>query len=405
MPKKSIRDVDVDGKRVLVRVDFNVPLTLGGRAAACGNAEGYGVAEDARLRATLPTIRLLRDRGAKLVLVSHLGRPKGKVEEGLRLAPVAARLSELLELPVHTARDCIGPEAQSAVAALLPGDVLLLENVRFHKEEEQNDPAFSRELASLADVFVNDAFGAAHRAHASTVGVTAVLSSVAGLLMEQEIATLSRLLEAPEHPFVVLLGGAKISTKIGVLSNLLDKVDVLVTGGGIANTLLKAQGIAIGRSLVEDDQLSVAADLLVEAERRGVTVLLPSDVVVGSQGDASNKGEVVGIDQVPSDAMIGDLGPETVKAIEACLVPARTVLWNGPLGLFEEERFAGSTRSIARALAAAPAVTIVGGGETVAAIEECGAAESITHVSTGGGATLEFLEGKTLPGVAALHDA
>ncbi len=390
--KRSLRDIDAAHKTVLARVDFNVPLADG------------AVADDARLRATVPTIHYLRERQAKIILVSHLGRPKGAVVDDLRLAPVAERLADLLGLPVQTAQDCVGPEVEAAVQALQPGAVLLLENVRFHAGEERNDPGFARRLASLADLFVNDAFGAAHRAHASTVGVTAFLPSVAGLLMEREIATLSRLLESPAHPFVALVGGAKISTKIGVLTHLLDTLDVLVAGGGIANTLLKAQGAAVGRSLVEDEQLGVAADFLARAKERGVRVLLPADVVVGAPGEPAGAAEVVGSDAVPPDLMIGDVGPRTVAEIQACLASARTVLWNGPLGLFEEERFAGSTRAIALALAEAPAVTIVGGGETVAAVEACGVADAITHVSTGGGATLEFLEGIELPGVAALAD-
>ena len=393
MKKKSVRDIDLSGKNVLMRVDFNVPLAQG------------TVADDARLRATLPTLNLLRERKAKIILVSHLGRPQGAVDEALRLAPVAARLSEQLALPVQTAPDCIGSEATAAARALRSGDVLLLENVRFHAAEEKNDPSFAQQLASLADVFVNDAFGAAHRAHASTVGVTAYLPSVAGLLMEKEIATLSRLLEAPERPFVAMIGGAKISTKIGVLTHLLSKIDVLVAGGGIANTLLKAQGHAVGKSLVEDEQLAVATEFLVQANEIGVAVLIPSDVVVGTVGDPNGTGDVVGVDAIPPHTMIGDIGPKTVAAIQTILSTARTVLWNGPLGLFEEERFAGSTRSLAHALASTHAVTIVGGGETVAAVAACGVTDSITHVSTGGGATLEFLEGKTLPGVAALDDA
>ena len=393
MKKKTVRDIDLSGKNVLLRVDFNVPLAQG------------TVADNARLRATLPTLNLLRERKAKIILVSHLGRPQGAVDEALRLAPVAARLSELLALPVQTAPDCIGSEATAAARALRSGDVLLLENVRFHAAEEKNDPSFAQQLASLADVFVNDAFGAAHRAHASTVGVTAYLPSVAGLLMEKEIATLSRLLEAPERPFVAMIGGAKISTKIGVLTYLLSKIDVLVAGGGIANTLLKAQGHAVGKSLVEDEQLAVATEFLVQANEIGVAVLIPSDVVVGTVGEPNGTGDVVATDAIPPHTMIGDIGPKTVAAIQTILTTARTVLWNGPLGLFEEERFAGSTRSLAHALASTHAVTIVGGGETVAAVAACGVTDSITHVSTGGGATLEFLEGKTLPGVAALDDA
>ena len=391
--KKTVRDIDVANQTVLVRVDFNVPLAQG------------SVADDTRLRATVPTIDLLRERGAKTVLVSHLGRPKGVTVDTLRLAPVAARLSELLDIPVHSPPDCVGPAAHAAVKALRPGDLLLLENARFHAEEEENDPGFARQLASLADVFVNDAFGAAHRAHASTVGVTKFLPSVAGLLMEQEISTLAQLLQAPERPFAALIGGAKISTKIGVLTHLLQSIDVLIAGGGIANTLLKAQGKAVGKSLVEDAQLSVAEEFLQSARDAGVEVLLPTDAVTGNISDSTGGTDIVNIANVPPDAMIGDLGPRTVEAIEAVLASARTVLWNGPLGLFEQERFAGSTFAIARALAKSQAVSIVGGGETVAAIEACGVAAKITHVSTGGGATLEFLEGRTLPGVAALNNA
>ena len=320
MKNKTVRDIDLSGKNVLMRVDFNVPLAQG------------TVADDARLRATLPTLNLLRERKAKTILVSHLGRPQGAVDEALRLAPVAARLSELLALPVQTARDCIGSEATAAARALRSGDVLLLENVRFHAAEEKNDPSFAQQLASLADVFVNDAFGAAHRAHASTVGVTAYLPSVAGLLMEKEIATLSRLLEAPERPFVAMIGGAKISTKIGVLTHLLSKIDVLVAGGGIANTLLKAQGHAVGKSLVEDEQLAVATEFLVQANEIGVAVLIPSDVVVGTVGEPNGTGDVVATDAIPPHTMIGDIGPKTVAAIQTILSTARTVLWNGPLG-------------------------------------------------------------------------
>ena len=350
MKIKTVRDIDVANKRVLVRVDFNVPLAQG------------RVADDARLRATVPTIDLMREREAKIVLVAHLGRPRGVVEESLRLAPVAAHLSKLLDMPVYSAPDCVGPAAEAAAQALRPGDVLLLENVRFHAEEEKNQPDFARQLASLADVFVNDAFGAAHRAHASTVGVTEFLPSVAGLLMEQEIATLSQLLQSPERPFAALIGGAKISTKIGVLTHLLQRIDVLIAGGGIANTLLKAQGKALGKSLVEDTQLSVAEEFLQRAGEVGVDVLLPSDAVTGNIGDPTGATDVVDIDTVPPDTMIGDLGPETVKQIEAVLASAQTVLWNGPLGLFEQERFAGSTHAIARALAKTRAVSIVGGG-------------------------------------------
>jgi len=389
MNKKTARDVEVEAKRVLVRVDFNVPL-----------AEGR-VADDTRIRAALPTINYLLEHRAKVILMSHLGRPRGKVLDELRLDPVADRLSELLDRPVRKLDDCVGPEAEAAVAKMQPGDVILLENTRFHPQEKSNDPAFAGKLASLADVFVNDAFGAAHRAHASVVGVAEHLPGVAGFLMEKEIAFLGQALTAPEHPFVAILGGAKISSKIGVIEKLLTRVDGLLIGGGMANTFLKAQGHEIGQSLVEDDSLDVARETL---ERAGEGLALPVDVVVADRFDAEADSKVVPVGQVPEDWRILDIGPETVELFKQKLAGAKTVVWNGPMGVFEFPRFAEGTFAIARFLADLEATTIVGGGDVVAAVGQAGVADRIALVSTGGGASLEFLEGKPLPGIAALED-
>jgi len=385
--KRTIRDIEVEGKRVLVRVDFNVPL-----------AEGK-VADDTRIRAALPTINYLLEHGAKVILMSHLGRPKGKVVDGLRLNPVADRLAELLGRPVVKLDDCVGPEVEAAVSKMKPGDVVLLENTRFHPEERANDPAFARKLASLGDIFVNDAFGTAHRAHASTVGVAEYLPAVAGFLMEKELTFLSQALTSPDHPFVVILGGAKISDKIGVIHNLLTKADALLIGGGIANTFLKAKGYEIGQSLVEDESLDVARAML---ERAGEKMALPVDVVVADRFDAEAISKVVPVDQVPRDWRILDIGPETVELFRRKLTGARTVVWNGPMGVFEFPKFAVGTEAIARILAESGATTIIGGGDSAAAVEQAGLADKMTHISTGGGAALEFLEGKELPGVAAL---
>jgi phosphoglycerate kinase len=387
--KKTIRDVQVEGKRVLVRVDFNVPL-----------ADGQ-VTDDTRIRAALPTIHYLLEHGAKVILMSHLGRPKGKVVDNLRLNPVAERLAELLGRPVGKLDDCVGPEVEAAIAAMQPGDVILLENTRFHPEETSNDPDFAKRLASLADIFVNDAFGAAHRAHASTVGVAEYLPSVAGFLMEKELTFLGQALTAPEHPFVAILGGAKISDKIGVIDNLLTKVDGLLIGGGMANTFLKAQGYEVGQSLVEDDSLDVAREML---EKAGDRLALPVDVVIADRFDAEADSKRISVDQVPEDWRILDIGPETVDRFERKLAGARTVVWNGPMGVFEFPRFAEGTFAIARFLASLKATTIIGGGDSAAAVEQAGLADKMTHISTGGGASLEFLEGKSLPGVAVLED-
>jgi len=390
MEKKTLKDIDVSGKRVLVRADFNVPLDESGH-----------ITDDRRIRAALPTIRYLREQGAKVILCSHLGRPKGKVVETLRLTPVAERLSELLGVEVRKADDCIGASVASLVAAMKPGDVVLLENLRFHEEETANDPGFAKQLASLADVYVNDAFGTAHRAHASTEGVTRFLPAVAGFLLERELTFLGRALAEPSHPFVAVLGGAKVSDKIGVIENLLPKVDRLIVGGGMANTFFKAQGFDVGESLLEEDKVPLAKELL---SRAGEKLVLPVDVVVADAFSADARHKTVQVDSVPSGWRILDIGHKTVKLFSAILGTAKTVVWNGPMGVFEFPAFAVGTVAIAKALAGIDAVTIIGGGDSAAAVEQAGLADKMTHISTGGGASLEFLEGKTLPGVAALDD-
>jgi len=387
--KKTIRDTDVKGKRVLVRVDFNVPLDDG------------KVADDTRIRAALPTIQYLIEQGARVILMSHLGRPKGKVREELRLTPVAERLAELLDRPVAMAVDCVGEEVEAAVDRLRPGDVLLLENLRFYPGEEANDPEFVSRLASLGEVYVNDAFGTAHRAHASTEGVAHRLPAVSGFLMEKELNFLSKALENPEQPFVAILGGAKISDKIGVVDNLLGKVDALLIGGGMANTFLKAQGYQVGQSLVEEESLPLAQELL---DKVGRKLVLPVDVVVADKFDAEAQSKIVGVEEVPPEWRILDIGPVTVERFAQELYTAKTVVWNGTMGVAEFPQFAAGTQAIIEMLAESQATTIVGGGETTAAVQQAGLVEKMTHVSTGGGASLEFLEGKTLPGVAALAD-
>ena len=392
MNKQTIRDVAVAGKRVLVRVDFNVPL------------DGTRITDDTRIRAALPTINALRDAGARVVLLSHLGRPKGTVIAALRLAPVTARLSELLGTAVATGGACIGPAAEAVVAGLRPGEVALLENVRFHPEEERNDPAFAHALAELGDIYVNDAFGAAHRAHASTEGIAHVLPAVAGLLLERELAVLGSALEQPERPFAAIIGGAKVSDKIGVIDHLLTRVDELLIGGGVANTFLRAQGYEIGRSRHEPDKVALAAELLQRAGQSDCELLLPTDVVVAPEAAADAPHQVFAVDQAPANGMILDIGPQTTQHYVQAVESAHTVIWNGPLGLFEMKPFAAGTRAVAAAVGHCPGTTIVGGGDSIAAIEQAGLSDRVTHVSTGGGASLEFLSGRTLPGVAALAD-
>jgi phosphoglycerate kinase len=390
MNKKTLRDVDVRGKRVLVRVDFNVPL------------ENGKITDDARIRAALPTLHYLIDRGAITILCSHLGRPKGKPTPAYTLAPVASRVGALLERPVAMAPDCVGPAVEGLARTMRPGEVLLLENLRFHAEEEANDPRFARALASLAELYVDDAFGSAHRAHASTAGVAAHLPAVAGLLMERELEFLGRALADPMRPFVAILGGAKVSDKIGVIERLLGAVDTLLVGGGMANTFFKAQGKQVGASLVENEKLDVAKALL---QRAGDRLVLPVDIVVASRTAADAPTRTIGPDEVPAGWRIVDVGPATLAAFAGRLRGARTVFWNGPMGVFEIEPFASGTRGFARLLADLPgATTIVGGGDSVAALEQAGIAAKITHVSTGGGAALEFIEGRELPGVAVLED-
>lgn len=392
MAKLTLKDLDLHNKRVLVRVDFNVPLEAG------------RVTDNTRIRAALPTIQYLIDHGARVILMSHLGRPKGKVKEELRLDPVARELEGLLGRPVHKVNDCIGSEVEAAVAALKPGEVFLLENLRFYPEEEKNDPEFARKLASLADLYVNDAFGAAHRAHASTEGVAHYLPAAAGFLLQKEIETLGKALADPERPFVAIIGGAKVSDKISVIRNLLTKVDTLIIGGGMANTFLRAKGYAMGRSLVEEDQVPLAQELMATAEQQGVKMLLPRDLVVAQEFKADAPHQVVAASAVPDGWMALDIGPETAQDFANALTGARTVVWNGPMGVFEMEPFAHGTEAVARAVAAVDGMTIVGGGDSVAAVEKMGVAEKIGHISTGGGASLEFLEGKALPGVVALTE-
>ncbi|MDK2930618.1 MAG: phosphoglycerate kinase [Bacillota bacterium] len=393
MAKATIRDVDVKGKRVLVRVDFNVPM----------NAERE-ITDDTRIRAALPTIKYLIDHGAKVILASHLGRPKGKPADEFRMDPVARRLSELLGKPVRKLDECVGDKVKTEVAAMNDGDVVLLENLRFHAEEEANDEGFARALADLADLYVNDAFGTAHRAHASTAGVAKFLPAVAGFLMEKEIEVMGKALADPERPFVAILGGAKVKDKVGVVRNLLDKVDTLMIGGGMAYTFLKAQGLEVGQSILEADKVDLAKELMEKARARGVRFMLPSDVVVADRFAEDAKTRVVPVDQIPPDWQALDIGPETVAKFGKAIADAKTVVWNGPMGVFEMKPFAEGTRGIAKALAESKATTIVGGGDSAAALEEMGFADKVTHVSTGGGASLEFLEGKELPGVAVLKD-
>ena len=395
MDKLTIRDADVAGKRVFVRVDFNVPL-----------ADGK-VTDDSRVRAAIPTIVSLLQSGAKVVLASHLGRPDGKVTDSLRLRPVGQRLSELLRRNIPVTGDALGLGTEDAIKRLRGGEAILLENLRFHAEEEANDPQFAATLASYADVYVNDAFGTAHRAHASTVGVPRLLPAYAGLLMESEIAALSNLMESPARPFAAILGGAKVSDKIKVIDHLLTKVDMLILGGGMANTFLLAQGKAIGKSLAEPDRVEDARRILAAAEKRGVRVVLPVDVIVAKEVTRGTEYKTLPAEKIPASWHIVDLGKASQDRIVEALADAKTVFWNGPLGVFEIPSFAHGTNAVARMLAEAAehgATVVVGGGDSVAAITQQGLADKMTHISTGGGASLEFLEGRELPGVAVLLD-
>ena len=389
--KKTVRDIDVRGKRVLIRADLNVPLDDG------------AVSDDTRIRESLPTILFVLEQGGTVVLCSHLGRPKGR-DASLSLGPVAARLGNLLDREIFFADDCVGPSAEAVVAALAEGGIALLENLRFHPEEEKNDPAFAKQLASLADVFVNDAFGAAHRAHASTEGVTHFLPSVAGLLMEKEVRYLSGLVANPPKPFAAVVGGAKVSSKLPAIDHLLPKLDMLLLGGGMANTFLKASGIDVQASLVEDELVEAARRVIVQAKEQGVAVHLPVDVVAADRFAADATVAAVDAGDVPPGYMILDIGPKTVGAYAEALRKAKAVIWNGPMGVFEMAPFARGSFGIARVLAGLDATTVVGGGETAAVVAQLGLADEFTHVSTGGGASLEMLKGKELPGVAALLD-
>lgn len=389
MNKRTVREIEVAGKRVLVRLDLNVPIQ-----------EGV-ITDDRRIRESLPTIQYLRDQGAKTILMSHLGRPKGGFDPQFSLRPVASRLSELLHCVVHFLPDCIGSEVEQAVFALQPGEVALLENVRFHKEEEANDPAFAQALARLGELYVNDAFGSAHRAHASTEGVAHYLPAVAGFLMEKELNYLGKALANPERPFITILGGAKVHDKIGIIQNLLPKVDKLLIGGGMAFTFLKAEGCEIGNSILDQENLPFAREVIVNA---GKKIVLPSDIVVASELSEEALTQIVPADQIPPDQIGGDIGPQTQAQFAALIRSARTIVWNGPVGVFERKPFQGGTLAILKALAESGATTILGGGDTAAAAEKFGFAEKMSHLSTGGGAALEFLEGKRLPGVAILMD-
>ncbi len=390
---KTVDEAEVAGKRVLVRVDFNVPL------------DGDTVTDDTRIRAALPTIRKLVDEGARVVLMSHLGRPAGEgFEEKFSLAPAAARLAELLGRPVAFATDTVGPDAQAKVAALADGDVLVLENLRFDKREKKNDPAFCEELAALADLYVNDAFGTAHRAHASTAGVAALLPAYAGYLMENEVATLTGMLDEPKRPFVAILGGSKVSDKIKVIDALLDKADTLIIGGGMCFTFLLAQGKAVGTSLKEEDWVERAAAMMKKAEERGVSLLLPVDVVAADAFADDARTAIVSVDEMPDDMMGLDIGPETAALYAEAIAMAKSVFWNGPMGVFEMPSFEAGTRRVAEAVAAnAEADTIIGGGDSVAAVNKFDLADSMTFISTGGGASMELVQGEKLPGVEALR--
>lgn len=395
MRKKTIEDVPVKGKRVLVRCDFNVPMD-----------ENKNITDDTRIRTALPTIQYLVDNEAKVILISHLGRPKGEPNKKYSLEPVAKRLAELLQKDVIFAADddVVGTNAKRAVEEMRESDIVLLENVRFRKEEEKNDPIFAKELASLGELFINDAFGTAHRAHASTAGIADYLPCVSGYLIQKEIDMMSKALQDPKRPFVAILGGAKVSDKIKVIRNLLEKVDTLLIGGGMAYTFLKSQGYEIGQSLLEEDKIELAKELIDSAKNKGVQLLLPSDIVVADEIKEGADHTTVRIEDIPKDKMGLDIGPETVKAYGEEIRKAKTIVWNGPMGVFEIAEFATGTREIAKAMAESGGITIIGGGDSAAAVEQLGFADKITHISTGGGASLKFLEGKPLPGIEVIQD-
>ncbi|MET3576724.1 phosphoglycerate kinase [Bhargavaea ullalensis] len=390
--KKSINDVDVRGKRVFCRVDFNVPQ------------EGGQITDDTRIRAALPTVRKLSEDGAQVILASHLGRPKGKVNEEMRMTAVGQRLSELLGREVTTLRKSVGPEVEQAVGGMKNGDVILLENVRFHEGEEKNDPGLAKQFAALADLYVNDAFGAAHRAHASTAGIADHLPAVSGLLMEKELDVLGKALADPERPFTAIIGGAKVKDKIGVIDFLLEKVDHLLLGGGLSYTFSRAQGHDTGNSLVEEDKVDLARSFIEKAKEKGVELHLPVDAVVASEFSADAETKVVSIDSIPAGWMGLDIGPQTAEEYADVIGRSKTILWNGPMGVFEMDAFADGTRKVAEASAETDGYTIIGGGDSAAAVEKFGLSEQMDHISTGGGASLEFMEGKDLPGVSALDD-
>lgn len=394
MDKKTIRDIDVKGKRALVRVDFNVPLDI----------KTGAITDDSRIQAALPTIKYLIDHKAKVILCSHLGRPDGKVVEGLRMAPVAQRLSQLIDLPVATVPDCAGQEVEKAANSLKDGQMLFLENVRFHPEEEENDPTFAQALAKTAEIYVNDAFGTAHRTHASTVGVAKYRPAVAGFLMEKELTALSGILNNPAHPFAALLGGAKVSDKIGLIQNILTKVNLLLIGGGMAATFLKVQGHEVGVSSIEEEKQDVARKLLDDTRHNGVSLFLPVDVMVADSISEESTGVVVDIQNIARDKYIVDIGPRTIELFSQKIECCRTIFWNGPMGVYEIPQFASGTKALVKLLAGLKATTVIGGGSTAEIVEEMNLSDKMTHVSTGGGASLKFLEGKTLPGVAALLD-
>ena len=393
MDKKTVRDIDVKGKKVLVRCDFNVPLD-----------ENLQITDNRRVVGALDTIRYLVDQGAKVILCSHLGRPKGEVKKEFSLAPVQKELERLLEKEVKLADDIVGESAKTLTAQMNPGDIVLLENVRFDAREEKNDPEFAKELASLAEIYVNDAFGTAHRAHASTAGVADYLPAVSGFLIEKELKFLGEALNNPQRPFIAILGGKKVSDKIGVIQNLLEKVDTLIIGGAMANTFLKAEGYGIGNSIFEEDKLDLAKELMQKAKDKNVRMMLPVDVKIGKEFDKDTESKVVKVTEVPEDWQIYDIGVETIEMYKGVLDSAKTVMWNGPLGLFEFDQFAIGTKEIAGKLAQLDAVTVIGGGDSAAAVEKMNLADKMTHISPGGGASLEYLEGKVLPGIDCLLD-